>query len=179
MALVFFLSATSVNPKQKSDTTNKKQKRFTFSIRPLLSAIFLFTVGTVTYITNKFLFLRLYPVIVSLSLLSIFGISVINKPTLVYRMAILKDKHIVGSINEHRIERYCNIVNYIWCIHFILNILVSLGTVIFTEIYPVEVYPQYQIVLFNKIKGDIWTIYNGGISYGIMFSILVSGRVKS
>ena len=171
MALVFFLSATSVNPKQKSDITNKKQKRFTFSIRPLLSAIFLFTVGTVTYITNKFLFLRLYPVIVSLSLLSIFGISVINKPTLVYRMAILKDKHIVGSINEHRIERYCNIVNYIWCIHFILNILVSLGTVIFTEIYPVEVYPQYQIVLFNKIKGDIWTIYNGGISYGIMFSI--------
>lgn len=145
LALVYFLSATNVNPKNNPDS----KKRFSFSVKPLLSSFFLLAVGIICFITNSSLFLKLYPIVICISLLFVFGITLFTKPNIIFRFATLQDKKIIGSINEKRVEKYCLKVTYVWCLFFILNSLVAAYTAFFCD-------------------EKIWTIYNCGISYGIM-----------
>lgn len=144
LALVYFLSATSVNPKQ-----NSNNKKFTFSLKPLLSSIFLLAVGIICFATNSALFLKLYPIVICVTFLFVFGITLFTKPNIIFRFATLQDKTIKGSINEKRVEKYCLKVTYVWCAFFILNSLVAAYTAFFCD-------------------EKVWTIYNCGISYGIM-----------
>ena len=150
LALVYFLSSTSASSKEKIQPD--KKKKFSFSIKPLVSSVFLFAVGIICYITNSSLFLKLYPIVISLMLLFVFGITLITKPNMIFRFATLQDKSIIGSVNEKRIERYCLKVTYVWCTFFILNSLAAAYTVFFCD-------------------ERVWTIYNCGISYAIMGTI--------
>lgn len=148
LALVYFLSATSVNPKQNSEN----KKRITFNLKSLLSSILLLSFAVISYLTDSEFFFTLYPVIISVTLLLFFGSTIFKKPNIIFRLATLQDKTIKGSINEKRVEKYCLKVTYVWCTFFILNSAAAVTT-----------------VLLRDIK--LWTIYNGGISYGIMGSI--------
>lgn len=147
LAFVYFLSATNVNKKK-----SKSKKKITFSIKPLATSIFLLSIAIIGYITNSKVFFKLYPVIVSFSFLVIFSYSLIRGPNIVFRMAKLWTKGIEGSINEKRVERYCLIVTCVWCAHFVINMSISLITVFFCS-------------------EEVWVLYNGGISYIIMFLI--------
>ena len=145
LALVYFISATSENP----DKDKSGKKRFSFNLKPLISSIFLLIIGITCFLTNSSLFLKLYPIVVCVTLLFVFGITIFTRPNIIFRFATLQDKSIIGSVNEKRVERYCLKVTYIWCSFFILNSLVAAYTAFFCD-------------------EKIWTIYNCGISYGIM-----------
>lgn len=144
LAMVFFLSATSRQPK-----TDKTSRKLTFTARPLVSSVFLLAIGIICYVTNSSLFLRLYPVVISVTLLFVFGITIFQKPNIIFRFATLQDKSIKGSVNEKRVERYCLKVTYVWCCWFIFNGLAAVYTTFFCD-------------------EKVWSIYNGGISYVIM-----------
>lgn len=145
LALVYFISATSENP----DKDKSGKKHFSFNLKPLISSIFLLIIGIACFLTNSSLFLKLYPIVVCATLLFVFGITIFTRPNIIFRFATLQDKSIIGSVNEKRVERYCLKVTYIWCSFFILNSLVAAYTAFFCD-------------------EKIWTIYNCGISYGIM-----------
>ena len=147
LALVYFLSMTGVSVKKQSD-----KKKFSFSAKPVVSSVFLMTAGLVCYITNSSLFLKLYPVVISIMLLFTFGSTLFIKPNMIFRFATLQDKSIKGSANEKRIERYCLNVTYVWCVFFIINTFAAVFTVFFCD-------------------EKVWTVYNCGISYAIMGTI--------
>ena len=117
LALVYFISATSENP----DKDKFGKKRFSFNLKPLISSIFLLIIGIACFLTNSSLFLKLYPIVVCVTLLFVFGITIFTRPNIIFRFATLQDKSIIGSVNEKRVERYCLKVTYIWCSFFILN----------------------------------------------------------
>lgn len=151
LALVYFISATGENSKQHGESG---KKRFSFNVKPLISSVFLLAAGVVCFLTNNSLFLRLYPVVICVTLLFTFGMTLFTKPNIIFRFATLQDKTILGSVNEKRVERYCLKVTYVWCSFFILNGIVAAYTAFFCD-------------------EKIWTIYNCGISYAVMGVIFV------
>ena len=88
--------------------------------------------------------LKAYPICVNLGLLAVFGQSLWQGPTVVERLATLRQ----GPLDERGV-RYTRTVTQSWCVFFLLNAALSLATALFaTE--------------------RIWALYNGGISYGLM-----------
>ncbi len=123
--------------------------------RPLASSALLIAVGLACFLTNRLLFLKMYPVAVSTVMLAVFSLSFIFPPTVIFRFACLADKSIRGSIAEGRIEAYCRKVCAVWCLFFICNGTVAAYTAIFCS-------------------DRVWSVYNGGISYvlmGMLFAI--------
>ena len=111
--------------------------------------------GCVSFFADSLLFLEFYPVLVSLSLLAFFGISLWKKPSFAFRMACLGDRNLSQSPERPFVERYCDRVTFAWCVFFVFNALVALVTV---------------------WMGDtkIWSLYNGLISYiliGVFFAV--------
>lgn len=144
LALVYFISATSDSSKK-----NHSNKKFSFSIKPLLSSGFFLLIGIICFVTNNSLFLKFYPVVVTISMFMVFALSIFNKPNIIFRFASLQDKTIKDSVNKKRIEKYCLKVTFVWCGFFIINSIVSVCSAIF----------------FDE---KIWTLYNCCISYVIM-----------
>lgn len=96
-------------------------------------------------------FLLLYPVIINVSLLLVFGQSLRLKVSVVERFASLK---VPPEKRDHSFKRYCRKVTLAWVIFFIINGSLALATVLI---------------------GDpaLWALYNGFISYillGLMFA---------
>jgi acyl-coenzyme A synthetase/AMP-(fatty) acid ligase/3-hydroxymyristoyl/3-hydroxydecanoyl-(acyl carrier protein) dehydratase len=76
---------------------------------------------------------------------------------MVFRLAVLQDRSIPGSLAEKRIASYCWIWTLIWCGFFILNGGIAGYTVFFTP-------------------DAVWSVYNGGISY-LLMGILFFGEI--
>lgn len=111
--------------------------------------------GGVSFFADSLLFLEFYPVLVSLSLLAFFGISLWKKPSFAFRMACLGDRRVATSPERAFVERYCDRVTLAWCGFFVFNAAVA---------------------TFTVFVGDsrIWSLYNGLISYiliGLFFAI--------
>lgn len=95
--------------------------------------------------------LKLYPVIVSATLLCVFSISLWHPPTVIERLARLQDPNLpVEAI------AYTRKVTLVWCFFFLLNGSIAL----FTALYASD---------------KIWALYNGLISYCLM-GILFGGE---
>jgi len=114
-----------------------------------------------SYIGNV---LKLYPVLINLVMLFLFGASLFSPPTAVFKMALLSDSSIRTSVHYGTIENYCRNVTKVWCVFFILNASISLITFLYT--------PSW-----------IWALYNGCIAYilmGILFAVewLVRKKVQ-
>ncbi|MDR3336779.1 MAG: acyl-CoA synthetase, partial [Treponema sp.] len=112
-------------------------------------------IGLVCFFTNSSLVLKLYPVLMNVLFLCIFGITLFVPPVIIFRIATLQDKTIRGSLAEKRIEAYCRKVTLVWCGFFVLNG----GTAVYSVFWASDAF---------------WSLYNGGISYiimGIIFSI--------
>jgi uncharacterized membrane protein len=116
--------------------------------------------GGASFISNQLLPLKLYPVLVSGVLLVLFGISLIHPPSMVERLARLREPDLPPAA-----IRYTRRVTAVWCIFFILNGAIALAT-----------------ALFASTK--IWTFYNGLLSYLLMGALmagewLVRQRVRA
>ena len=100
------------------------------------------------WLYDNAVFLKLYPVLVSLSLLIIFGLSLKYSPSMAEKFASLKHK----DLPDYAIK-YCRKVTFVWTMFFLFNASVAFITV------------------FLSTKA--WVLYNGFISYiliGVIFA---------
>lgn len=144
VAMVYFIS----------NTGNIKKKGFK-SFQLWATIIIATTLALLTFLTENSGYVMFYPVFISMFFLLSFSITLKSPPTMIFRFATLADKTIIGSDNEKRVESYCLVVTKIWIIFFVINGVIALTTAI---------YGDY----------EIWTLYNGLISYicmGLIFCI--------
>ncbi|WP_397450276.1 hypothetical protein [Pseudomonas sp. NA-150] len=97
------------------------------------------------------LMLRWYPVLSSLFMLSVFGISLIFGPPVIERLARLTDP----ELPEVAI-RYTRQVTQVWCLFFLGNASIAAALTLWAPL-------------------SWWTLYNGLISYGLM-GLLFAGE---
>lgn len=155
LACAFFLSTTG---NRKSDSKSEKKA---LDWRPMLSSALFLLAGILCFVFNKKIFLKLYSVVISATMLFVFGSSLFFKPNIIFRFACLGDKSIKGSSFESQVNDYCRKVTVVWCVFFILNGSISA----FTALHDFG----------NDVLNDkIWSVYNGGISYilmGLLFAV--------
>ena len=101
-------------------------------------------IGLISVVFQSEELLYFYPVIVNLTLLSIFGLSLMHSPTIIEKIARMTD----ARFTDHDIgyARKCTIA---WCLFFIFNASIALTTAM-------------------MVDKTIWAIYNGGIAYALM-----------
>lgn len=93
----------------------------------------------------------LYPVIVNMTMLGLFGSSLYSEQTVVERLARLRTPDLPPEG-----VRWCRGVTYLWCGFFIVNGLIALGTVLYGDL-------------------NLWTLWNGFLSY-IAMGTLFAGE---
>ena len=162
LASAFFLSATG---NRKSDAKSEEKA---LDWRPMLSSALFLLAGILCFIFNEKIFLKLYSVAISLTLLLVFASSLVFKPNIIFRFACFGDKSVKGSSFEEAVNQYCKKVTVIWCIFFILNGSASA----FTALYNFG---------SEELNDKIWSVYNGGISYvlmGLLFAVEFLVRMR-
>lgn len=155
LAFAFFLSATG---SRNSDAESEKKA---LDWRPMLSSALFLLAGIFCFAFNSKIFLKLYSVAISATLLCVFGSSLFFKPNIIFRFACLSDKTIKGSSFENQVNEYCRKVTIIWCAFFIINGSISA----FTSLHDFG---------SDAMNDKIWSVYNGGISYilmGLLFTV--------
>lgn len=105
---------------------------------------------TASYVLKAHQWLLLYPVVVNLVMLAVFGGSLWTKMPLVERLARIRDPHLPPEG-----VRYTRTVTRVWCGFFIVNGSIALITV---------------------INGDmqLWTLWNGMIAYILMGTLMAT-----
>lgn len=115
---------------------------------PLLAALTLVSLGA--WFRKDPRFFYYYPVLVSFTMLGLFGFSLRKPPSMIERFARMTEPHFPPEAVS-----YCRKVTMVWCAFFLTNGLIALGT-----------------ALHGDLK--IWTVYNGFMSYlfmGLLFGI--------
>lgn len=106
--------------------------------------------GGVTLLTGSVIGLKFYPVIVSLVLLVVFGVSLFRPPSMIERFARLH----TPDLPKHAIA-YTRMVTWVWCGFFIINGAIA-GVSVFAS-------------------DKTWALYNGLISY-VLIGLLLAGE---
>ncbi len=127
--------------------TSKSQPLFSEGKQQIAIIITGVAIIIFTLFSNSLSGLKVYPVLVSISLLFIFSMSLYFPPTTIERIARLTDP----DLSEQGIL-YTRTVTKIWCLFFIINGIIAFYTSFFTSV-------------------EIWTLYNGLISYLLMGSL--------
>lgn len=101
-------------------------------------------------ISNSETLLLLYPTFVSLSLLWVFGSSLLCPPTIIERIARLREPNLplAGVI-------YTRHVTQAWCVYFLFNAAISIATMFASR--------------------EAWLLYNGALAY-LMMGLLFAGE---
>jgi uncharacterized membrane protein len=93
---------------------------------------------------NAWMPLKLYPVLVSSVMLGVFGYSLVSPPSLIERIARMKEPDLPTAANQ-----YMRRVTQVWCVFFLVNGSIALATAVWAS-------------------PAVWSLYNGVISYLIM-----------
>ncbi|PHM39828.1 DNA gyrase subunit B [Xenorhabdus mauleonii] len=117
------------------------------------------TLGLASLFLRNHHLLMYYPVVVNVVLLMIFAGSLRYGPPIIERVARLKEPDLPPEG-----VAYTRKVTYIWCLFFMFNGSVALGTCLYNDM-------------------NLWTVWNGMVSYlliGLLISIewLVRQRVR-
>jgi uncharacterized membrane protein len=97
---------------------------------------------------NAVLPLKLYPVLVNAAFLAAFGASLVSGPSMIERLARLREPELPQAA-----VRYTRRVTQAWCVFFVVNGALCLGTALFS--------PE-----------AVWSLYTGVVAYvlmGLMF----------
>jgi uncharacterized membrane protein len=97
---------------------------------------------------NAVLPLKLYPVLVNAAFLAAFGASLVAGPSMIERLARLREPDLPPEA-----IRYTRRVTQAWCVFFVFNGAICLGTALFSP-------------------AAVWSLYTGVVSYmlmGLMF----------
>ncbi len=98
---------------------------------------------------NALLPLKLYPVLVSLVFLFVFGLSLWRPPSAIERLARLTEPDLPPSA-----VAYTRSVTQLWCGFFVINAAVAGGTALWAS-------------------NEIWALYTGLVSYLLMGALFV------
>ena len=93
--------------------------------------------------------LKLYPVLVNGLMLGIFGYSLVSPPSLIERIARVKEPDLPPQA-----VRYTRRVTQAWCIFFLVNGSIALATTLWAS-------------------PSVWSLYNGVIAYLLMGVLFV------
>jgi uncharacterized membrane protein len=109
--------------------------------------------------SNAWMPLKLYPVLVNVVLLGVFGYSLIVPPSLIERLARVQD----SDLPPYAVP-YTRRVTQVWCVFFFINGVIALATALWAS-------------------PAVWSLYNGVIAYVLMGCLLggeylVRRRVK-
>ena len=156
LAAAFFLSATG---NRKTDANEKTSLDW----KPFFSSVLFLSAGLFCFITGKEFFLKIYSVVINLTMLFVFGSTLFMPPNIIFRFATMSDKSIKGSSFEQKVYRYCHKVTLIWCGFFILNGSAAALTTFADKIFG----------LSPEAARKVWAVYNGGISYVLMGALFV------
>lgn len=110
----------------------------------VVAAVGAIVLAALTALTRAAWPLKLYPVVISFTMLAVFAYSLINPPSVIERLARLSDP----NLPPHAVA-YTRRVTQVWCGFFIFNGAVALITALWAT-------------------DHIWALYNGLISYGLM-----------
>ncbi len=102
--------------------------------------------------TNSEQLLRVYPALVNLGLLIVFGATLVRGPTMIEKFARIG----TPDLSEPAI-RHTRRVTQIWCAFFLANGMFSLYTALY--------WPR-----------EAWSLYNGAIAYGLI-GLLLGGEI--
>ena len=116
---------------------------------PILGGVLISTV--LLNIFNDPIYLKLNPVIISVSVLFAFSYTLIKPPSMIETFARLQDKNL-----PDKAVPYCRKITVIWCIFLSFNSLAALYTALYTDM-------------------KTWTLYNGLISY-LLMGVLFAGE---
>jgi len=106
--------------------------------------------GGTTLLTGSVMGLKFYPVIVSVVLLVVFGLSLVRPPSMIERFARLQ----TPDLPIHAIA-YTRKVTWVWCGFFMLN-----GAIACVSVFASD---------------KIWALYNGLVSY-VLIGLLLAGE---
>ncbi len=104
----------------------------------------------VTLVSGSVIGLKFYPVLVSLVLLMVFGVSLWRPPTVIERFARLQH----ADLPSYAVA-YTRKVTWVWCGFFVTNGVIALSTVYASD--------------------ELWALYNGLLSY-IAIGALLAGE---
>jgi len=140
-----YLSSNRIANKLGGDATQSKDKKittlvFSFSVILIILSVFF----------NSLPLLKLYPVLVNLSLLAVFSYSLYSPATIIEKFARIRN----NDLSELEII-YIGKVTKLWIGFFIFNGSVAFYTAIFSNL-------------------EVWTLYNGLISYVLMGTLFLS-----
>lgn len=110
-----------------------------------------FLLAAVAVWGNALLPLKLYPVLVNAAMLAVFGYSLISPPSMVERLARLREPDLPPQAIA-----YTRRVTQVWCGFFVINGLIALGTALWAS-------------------EAVWSMYNGIISY-LLMGLLFGGE---
>lgn len=102
-----------------------------------------------TIVKSNEIWIQFYPVLMSFGFFSIFLYSLLYPPTIIERFARIKYPTL-----DQKATQWIYRVTVVWTVFFLLNGLIALGTVLYGSL-------------------DLWTLYNGLISYLLMGVIFV------
>lgn len=157
LGFAYFFSSNGL----KKDSDGKRRMDW----KPIITSILFIVCGALCFITQKAIFIKLYPVFICATLLFVFGSSLLNPPCIIFRLATLTDKSIVGSSYEKQVYNYCKKVTIIWCAFFVLNGGIALCTIFINKIFP---------GLTEAQGTKIYSLYTSIISYcliGLLYGI--------
>ncbi len=117
----------------------------------VLAALGAVTALAITTVLDAQLAVRLYPVFMNVGMLTAFGYSLIQPPTMIERFARLVDPDLTPEG-----VAYTRKVTWVWVVFLMVNSCVALYTSLFTSI-------------------DVWAIYNGGVAY-VLMGLLFGGE---
>lgn len=130
------------------------------SRRWLLAAAAAAVIAAICLLTGEVLALQFYPVLVNLAFLAVFALSLWRPPTVVERLARLRD-----PVLPDEAVAYTRRVTQVWCVFFVFNGSMALYTALWAS--PAQ-----------------WAFYNGFVAYVLMASLfagewLVRRRVQA
>ncbi len=144
--LALFLLAVLILRLISSNQTNQ-------AISSSRSKYLIFSAGLalmgVSFYFNSLESLKLYPVLVNVSLLILFTASLYFPPSMIERLARLQEPDLPKEAVE-----YTRKVTIVWCLFFIGNGSVAFYTALFSS-------------------NEVWTLYNGLISYILMGTLFL------
>jgi uncharacterized membrane protein len=97
--------------------------------------------------------LKLYPVVVNVSLLALFAATLFRPPSMIERFARLQAKATGTTLPAH-VPAYTRKVTMVWCGFFVVNSSIATATALFAD-------------------EKTWAVYNGGISYALMGALFI------
>ncbi len=138
--------------------TGQNREAGSRNVPKMVRAAAMTALAVAALVTNSELVLKLYPVVISLSLLSAFAVTLVKAPSMILRFALLRDPGLRERGEFSRVSRYCDVVTRVWCVFFVINAGIAAYTTFFASRYA-------------------WTIYNGFVSYVLIGALLVGEYV--